>query len=84
MNGFLRVCAAFLGLGFTAGCRDYHESQQRTTATVSNPSGDGPRSSVVKVEALFGQLPASASEFAYGSYREAAVVEVLPARFLIV
>jgi hypothetical protein len=77
----LLICLAVSVL-VLGGCRDRDEWRQKLTVTVDTPAGERSGSSVVQVEALFGQLPASGNEVEYTVTGEATVVEVAPGRYL--
>jgi hypothetical protein len=73
------LATSVLGLG---ACRDRYEWRQKLTMTVDTPSGERIGSSVVQVEVLFGQLPASGNEVEHKLKGEAVVVEISAGHYL--
>ncbi len=71
--------AAAVGL---AGCQDKYEWHQKLTVVVDTPSGRVSGSSVIAINATFGQVPLTEKEVWYRVTGEATVVEVAPGRYL--
>ena len=65
-----------------AGCQDKHEWHQKLTVVVDTPSGKVSGSSVIAIEATFGQVPMSDREVWYRVTGEATAVEIAPGRYL--
>ena len=65
-----------------AGCQDKYEWHQKLTVVVSTPSGKVSGSSVIAINARYGQVPLSDIEVWYDVTGEATVVEVAPGRYL--
>ena len=71
--------AAAVGL---AGCQDKHEWHQKLTVVVDTPAGKVSGSSVIAINATFGQLPMTDREVWYRIRGGATVVELAPGRYL--
>ena len=82
MPRLAHITALLLAAVVLAGCRDYHHWNQKLTLEVLTPGGMVTGSSVVQVEAWFGQLPMSGNEVSYEVTGEATMVEVAPGRYL--
>jgi hypothetical protein len=82
MMPLIRLFLVALPLLALTGCRDRHEWHQKLTLVVQTPAGEVSGSAVVAATALYGVLPASASEVEYRLRGEATVVEVAPGQYL--
>ena len=79
----LRSLAVFATVAVgLAGCQDKHEWHQKLTVVVDTPSGKVSGSSVIAIEATFGQAPMSDREVWYRVTGEATAVEIAPGRYL--
>ncbi len=72
---------AAAAVGF-AGCQDKHEWHQKLTVVVDTPTGEVSGSSVIAINATFGDVPFSDKEVWCRIRGEATVAELAPGRYL--
>lgn len=82
LNSIIRMILLVAAIPWISGCQDEHQWNQKLTVVLDTPSGRISGSSIVAVQARFGQLPLSNNEVNYRIRGEATAVEVIPGRYL--